>query len=143
MQSKEETDNTPTDKRPGVSFIKLSVDLIKSNRFNKNTKCVRRHKSKILRMHKSFQIYKTMRTSEPVQKSLYKSHSGEDCAYVHLHFVSSPKSPYMELTMPSFTMHILICISFPCIFPSTWHHVSVFLLCFKINTSNIHKNKTL
>uniref|UniRef100_A0A8C2ELQ4 Uncharacterized protein n=1 Tax=Cyprinus carpio TaxID=7962 RepID=A0A8C2ELQ4_CYPCA len=41
------------------------------------------------------------------------------CAYVHLHPDSSLKSPYMELTTPSFTMHNLICISLPCIFPST------------------------
>ncbi len=51
-------------------------------------------------------IYKTLRrlqpksvqyaqkldiTTEPAQKSLYKSQSGEDCAYVHLHLVSSLK----------------------------------------------------
>ncbi len=59
------------------------------------------------------QIYKTMRTLEPAQKSLYKSLSGEDCAYVHLLPDSSHKSPYMELTTPSFTMHNLICITFP------------------------------
>ncbi len=52
-----------------------------------------------------FQIYKTMHTPEPAQKTLYKSQSEEKCAYVHLHPDSSPKSPYMELTMPSFTMN--------------------------------------
>ncbi len=57
------------------------------------------------------------------KKSLYKSQSGEMCAYMHLHPDSSLQSPYMELTMPSFTMHNLIGISFPCSFPSTWHHV--------------------
>ncbi len=31
-------------------------------------------------MHKSFQIYKSMHTPEHVQKSLYKSQSGEDDA---------------------------------------------------------------
>ncbi len=39
---------------------------------------VRTHKREILHMHKSFQIYKSMHTPEHVQKSLYKSQSGED-----------------------------------------------------------------
>ncbi len=53
-------------------------------------------------MHKCFQIYKTKRMPEPAQKSLYKSQSGEDCVYLHLHPASSRKSPYMELTTTSF-----------------------------------------
>ncbi len=56
------------------------------------------------------QIYKTMRTPEPAQKFLHKSKLVEDCAYMHLHPDSSHKSPYMELSTPSFTMHNLICI---------------------------------
>ncbi len=80
-------------------------------------KSVRRHKSLILHTHKSCQIYKTMCTPEPAQKSLYKSKLGEDCAYVHLHPDSSLKSPYMELTTPCFTMHIPIHVT-PCLTPS-------------------------
>ncbi len=63
-----------------------------------------------------------MPTPENAQKSLYKSQLGEDRVSVHLHPDSSPKSPYMELTTPH--LHNLICISFPCIFPSTWHRLT-------------------
>ncbi len=82
-------------------------------------KSVRMHRSLILHTCEFFHIYKTVHMPEPAQKFLYKSQSGEDCAYVHLHPDSSQKSPYMELATPSFTMHNLICILFPCIFPST------------------------
>ncbi len=103
----------PMSNSPGVSFIKLSVDFIqKVYVCTKARFCVRVH---------FFQIYKTMHTPEPAHKLLYKSQSGEDCVYVHLHPDSSQKSPYMELTTPSFTMHNLIFISFPCTFPPTWH----------------------
>ncbi len=73
-----------TPKRPGVSFIKLSVDLIlKVYLSTKARFCVR--------VIFFIFIYKSMRTAEPAQESLYKSQSGGNCAYVHLHPVSSPK----------------------------------------------------
>ncbi len=69
-------------RRPGVSFIKLSVDFIL-----KVYVCT---KASFLRTRDFFQIYKNTRTPEPAQKSLYKTQSGEKCAYVHLHPDSSP-----------------------------------------------------
>ncbi len=72
-----------------------------------------RTKANFCACEKSFKFIKaSVHHVQHVQNSLYKSQSGEDCAHVLLHPDFSPKSPYMELTTPSFTMHNLICISF-------------------------------
>ncbi len=71
-------------------------------RFHPKSVCT--HKRSLLHAHKSFQIYKTMRTPEPVQKSLYKSRSGEDTC------ISTP-SPPRNHHIWSLQRLVLLCIT--------------------------------
>jgi quinolinate synthase len=83
------------------------------------TKSVHPPESQKWRTPKNIQTYKTVRTPEPAQNCLYKSQSAEDCAHMGL----LPEISIYGATTPSFTMHILICISFAYAYSSTWYHV--------------------
>ena len=48
------------------------------------SKSVRAPESQKWRTQKNIRIYKTVRTPEPAQNSLYKSQSAEDCAHMRL-----------------------------------------------------------
>ncbi len=74
-------------------------------------------------------IYKTLRRFHPKSVRRHKSSIRQNLhknpfinpsqGKIVRMSISSQKSPYMELTTPSFTIYNLICISFP----STWYHV--------------------
>ncbi len=98
----------------GVSFIKLSIDFIlEVYVLTKARFCIHVN---------VFRFIKPC-VRQNLCKNPFINPSQGKSAYVHLHPDSSQKSLYMELITPGFTMYNLICISFPCIFPSTWHHV--------------------
>ncbi len=92
----------------------LTWGLIYKTLLRFHPKCVGRHKSYILHV-----FIKPCECQNLPKNAFINPGQGK---IVHT-CISTPKSPYMELTAPSLTMHNLLCISFPCIFPSTWLHV--------------------
>ncbi len=71
-------------------------------------------------MHKSFQIYKTVRMSEPVQNSFYKTQSAED-----VRRCISTQSPIQRLVLLCITSSHIISMHIPI-------HMTSFLMPLKV-----------